>query len=133
MAFCNIDDVDILILSWIIDFKLYIDLSILNKHSYQLITNTLIYKELTKIKNYDIKLNDDNIIDTYYRLGLINILKKLRGHNKRVDSKKSILFASAYGHVNILEWYKNLNLGFKFSYSEIKLASLRGHVEVLEW
>ena len=95
MAFCNIDDINLEILTWIIDFKLFINLSILDKKSYILITDTLIYTELGTLRNYNIKssaklklkLNGVCMIDIYYKLGLINILKKLKKNNKYIISE----------------------------------------------
>ena len=41
--------------------------------------------------------------------------------------------ASYYGHIQVLEWFKNS--GYEFNYDEdvINLASQNGHVQVLEW
>ena len=78
MASHNIKDINLEILSWITNFKLFINLSTLGKKSYILITNTLIYTELDILKTNNTKLNDDNIINQYYKLGLVNILKKLK-------------------------------------------------------
>ena len=78
MAFCNINDTNLEILSWVFDFKLIISLSILDKKSYILITGTPIYVELNTLKNCNVKLNEKYIIDRCYKLGLTNILKKIK-------------------------------------------------------
>ena len=97
MAYCKINDINLEILSWVTDFKLFINLSILDKKSYILITNTLIYTELNILQNRNIKLNATNIINKYYKLGLINILKNLKKNNIHFISNNGINNASQYG------------------------------------
>ena len=75
MAFFDINDINSEILARVFNFKLFINLSILDKKSYILITNTLIYAELNILKNHT-KLKEMNIEIMCYKLGLINILKK---------------------------------------------------------
>ena len=133
MALCSIDDVNLEILSWVIDFKLFISLLILNKKSYILITNTLIYEELNKLNNYDAKLNKKNMIDTCYKLGLINVLKKLKKNNENFVLATSIDYASKNGHIKILEWFKNSGLEFKYTVDAINIASANGHIGILDW
>ena len=58
MTPCNINDINLKISSWIVDFKLLINLSILDKKSYILIINTLIYGELDILKYYNKKINE---------------------------------------------------------------------------
>ena len=41
--------------------------------------------------------------------------------------------ASANGHINILRWFKNSGLEFKYTENAIGWASLRGHIKILEW
>ena len=126
MAFSNINDINLEILTWIIDLKLFINLSILDRRSYILITNTPIYAELDTLKNNNTRLNDENIMTKYYKLGLINILKKLKKNNKRFVSGYGIDIASEFGHVNILEWFKNSGFEFKYSVEAIDSASSNG-------
>ena len=130
MAFSDITDINLEILTWVVDFKLFINLSILNKKSHTLIINTSIYYELNRLKNYDAKLNFDghNIINIYYELGLINILKKLKKNNKYFISNGSIDYASKNNRVDILNWLKNLDFDLKFWYSTnaIDRASTNG-------
>ena len=54
--------------------------------------------------------------------------------NNKVLYKNDIINnASAYGHVQVLEWFKNS--GYKFKYDEwaIYEASSNGNIQVLEW
>ena len=137
MALFNINDINLEILSWIIDFKLFVNLSILDKKSYILITDTPVYIELDKLKNNKVKLwlGADNmfVIDIYYRLGLINILKKLKKNNKYYISNRGMDWASRNGHIDILEWYKNSELNFRHTENAINYASGNGHINILRW
>ena len=133
MAFCDIDDINFQISSWIIDFKLFVSLSFLNKKSYTLITNSLIYDELNILKKYVKTLKKINSGNIYYALGLINVLKKLEQNDEHFYSHESINYASDGGHVNILEWFKNSKFEFRYSKHAINWASENGHVNILEW
>ena len=135
MSFCDIDDINILILLWVNDLKLFIKLSSLNKYSYRLIINIPIYNELVKIKNLSPEYKFDNTytIDKYYELGSIHILKYLKRHNKDYFSKKCIDLASQYCHVNILDWIINSDFEFRYSKNNIIHASAFGHVHILDW
>ena len=126
MALCNIIDINLEILSWISDLKLFIYLSILNKKSYIFITNTLIYAELDTLKNCNIKIGNVNIINKCYSMGLVNILKILKKNNECFISNIGINLASVNGHINILEWYKNSGLEFKYTEYAIDWASGNG-------
>jgi hypothetical protein len=42
-------------------------------------------------------------------------------------------YASKYGHVEVLEWFKNSGYEFKYSAYAITAASENGHIQVLEW
>ena len=44
-----------------------------------------------------------------------------------------IYYASMKGHVQVLEWFKNSGLEFKYDENAINYASLVGHIQVLEW
>jgi hypothetical protein len=45
----------------------------------------------------------------------------------------SVDWASEYGHVEVLEWWKNSGLKLLYSEYAIHMASARGHINVLEW
>ena len=103
---CDINDINLEILSWIDNLKVFMHLSFLDKKSYILITDTPIYMELNILKTHNakFKLNENNMIDIYYELGLIDILKKLKKNNIHFFSANGINYASRNGHINILEW-----------------------------
>ena len=138
MAFFYISDINLEIISWVVDLKLFINLSTLDKKSYELITKTLIYTELDTLKtDYTIirrrdtrsKFGKKIITQICCKLGLINILKNM----KYSISNDSIFWASSNGHVNILEWLKNSRLELKYTSNAIDCASCNGHVNILEW
>ena len=139
MALHNINDINVEIISWISNLKLFLSLSILDKKSYILITNTSIYVELNMLKKYYTMVNKYNIIlkkgtvNTYYRLGLINILKKLKKNNEYFISDTGIDLASENGHINILKWFKNSGLELKYTDDAIDWASEYDHINVLKW
>jgi hypothetical protein len=54
--------------------------------------------------------------------------------NNKVLYKNDIInCASFYGHIQVLEWYKNSGYEFKYDIWAIYLASKNGHIQVLEW
>ena len=54
--------------------------------------------------------------------------------NNRVLYKNNIIFcACKYGHIQVLEWFKNSGYEFKYDEWAINNASLNGHIQVLEW
>ena len=152
MAFCNINDINLEISTWVIDFKLFLRLSILNKKSYVFVTDTLIYRELNILKDRNVsfpavhvesdaelpsftklQLNNKNMIKIYYELGLINILKKIKTNNEIFVSGDSINCASENNHINILDWLKDSDLEFEYTENAIDSASTNGHINILEW
>jgi hypothetical protein len=54
-------------------------------------------------------------------------------NNKVLYINNIIVNASRYGHIQVLDWFKNS--GYKFKYDEyaINYASRNGHIKVLEW
>jgi hypothetical protein len=54
--------------------------------------------------------------------------------NNKVLYKNDIInWASSYGHVKVLEWFKNSGYEFKYDKLAINYASEKGHIHVLEW
>jgi hypothetical protein len=120
-----------------IERKMVDDIVHINLIDTKFTTNKYIVKKkysLFDLKTYDdLKLNiedNDYIIEHACRLNNINFLNK----NYRLNySHRAIDMASANGHVNVLDWWKNNKLYMSYSILAIDLASSNGHIEVLEW
>jgi hypothetical protein len=54
-------------------------------------------------------------------------------NNKVLYKNNIICSASNYGHVQVLEWYKNSGYDFNYNNRPFYYASCNGHVQVLEW
>ena len=105
--------------------------------------------ENNKIQNFDI-LNKTNlnifvvehnmimykndIINNACRYGHIQVLEwfKNSGYEFKYDAW-AISLASMYGHIEVLEWFKNSSYEFKYNEWAIISASENGHIQVLEW
>jgi hypothetical protein len=74
-----------------------------------------------------------------YEIQNFNILRKTNlnifviENNKVLYKNYIINNASLYGHVQVLEWFKNSGYEFNYGKETISNASKNGHVEVLEW
>ena len=84
------------------------------------------------VKEYS---NEQDIINKLNTL--INKLNTLRENNIQIEKDDCgwypIDYAAYYGHVLVLEWFKNSGLEMKYSHKAMDYASAAGHVEVLEW
>ena len=72
-------------------------------------------------------------IDEASENGRIDDLNKSLRQQFTPYTKASMNVASANGHVDVLEWWKNSGLELKYTAKAIKVASLNGHIDVLEW
>jgi hypothetical protein len=54
-------------------------------------------------------------------------------NNKVLYKNHIIEYACQYGHIQVLEWFKNSGYEFKYTDSAIIHASRSGHIQVLEW
>ena len=54
-------------------------------------------------------------------------------NNKVLYKNDIIKYASKYGHIQVLEWFKNSGYEFEYSETAIFFASGNGRVQVLEW
>ena len=54
-------------------------------------------------------------------------------NNKVLFMNNIILNASSYGHIQVLEWFKNSGYEFKYNNGAINMASCYGQVKVLKW
>jgi hypothetical protein len=67
---------------------------------------------------------------------LKNYLKNLNINqqvNLRWNSELPMDIASAYGSVNVLQWWVDNNMPLSYSYKALHNASVNGHVNVLDW
>ena len=77
------------------------------------------------VENYEIKS-----FDILHKTDLNIFVVK---NNKVLYKNDIINNASAYGHVQVLEWFKNSGYKFKYDENAIKWASCNGNIQVLEW
>ena len=54
-------------------------------------------------------------------------------NNKVLYVNDIIICACKYGHIQVLEWFKNSGYKFKYNETPINYASKNGHIQVLEW
>ena len=70
-----------------------------------------------------------------------NYQKEIFDSNGRPDwnpnsfkySKYTINWASIYGHISVLEWFRNSGYEFIYSKYAINWAYIYGHISVIEW
>ena len=82
-------------------------------------------RENIKIEEYDIK-SFDILHKTNLNIFVVE-------DNEVLYKNNIINNACYYGHVQVLEWFKNS--GYKFKYNEwaCNYASRNGHIQILEW
>ncbi len=130
MAFITeVADINYRIL-FLIALKELLRLVLLNRASYQLVTSTLVYRDLVKLRDVVLTYPFTNnvIVEQYYRYGLINVLKQYHYY-----LENDIELAACYGHVAILDWLINPPFKFTYTYQVIDRAATNGHTAVLEW
>jgi hypothetical protein len=76
----------------------------------------------------------NNIISNASKYGHIQVLEwfKNSGYEFKYD-KWAIDYVYENGHIQVLEWFKNSGYEFKYDRHAINIASGYGHVKVLEW
>jgi hypothetical protein len=77
------------------------------------------------VKNYEIK-SFDILHKTSLNIFVIE-------NNKVLYKNDIIEWASCYGHIQVLEWFKNSGYDFEYDIFAINYASKNGHIQVLEW
>ena len=89
------------------------------------------FLDIDSIINYSLLSKDTNkLINSYSIYKLLILYKK---QSKEKDYNELINWAAKNGHVNVLEWFKNSGLEFKYTDNAIDWAAQNGHVNVLEW
>jgi len=80
-----------------------------------------------------------SIIYSYITTDELSIYGNVEGLNiqKKYNILKYTIWAmnwtSQYGHVDVLEWWKNSGLELKYNDFAMDLASEDGHINVLDW
>ena len=74
----------------------------------------------------------------FCRHGKINILEYIKTHHYKVledyrSSNYGLEVASEYGHVDVLEWWKNSGIFLYYGEDALDKASSNGHIDVLNW
>jgi hypothetical protein len=79
-------------------------------------------------------LYKNDIIGNSCGYGHVQVLEwfKNSGYEFKYD-KWAIINASKNGHFEVLEWFKNSEYEFKYYEHAINYASWKGHIDVLEW
>ena len=77
------------------------------------------------VKNYEIQ-SFDILHKTDLNIFVIQ-------NNKVLYKNFIILNASNYGHIQVLEWFKNSGYEFKYSKYAINRASYYRHIQIVEW
>ena len=82
----------------------------------------------------NVVLYKNNIISNASKYGHIHVLEWFK--NSEYEFKYDLMAinsASKYGHIHVLEWFKNSEYEFKYNENAINYASENGHIQVLEW
>ena len=80
-------------------------------------------KNEISVKNYKIK-SFDILHKTDLNIFVIE-------NNKVLYKNDIIINASEYGHIQVLEWFKNSGYEFKYDENAIRTASRNGHNQIL--
>jgi hypothetical protein len=80
------------------------------------------------VKNHEVKS-----FDILYDLEKKKINIFIVYNNEVLYKNKIVLNALMYGHVQVLEWFKNSGYVFKNIKKSIYIACFYGHVQLLEW
>ena len=77
----------------------------------------------------------NNIINIACSYGHIQVLEwfKNSGYEFKYDDWTISYYACEYGQVKVLEWFKNSGYEFKYNITAIGYACLNNHIKVLEW
>ena len=122
MSLIGVTDLDYYIIQ-LCDLKSILNLLALNWNSYDFITSLVFYEQLQKVKG------SSNKRKAIFENGYLNLIRILFNNVNIKYSKSEINWASENGHINVLEWFKNSDLEFKYS----NWASQNGHINVLKW
>ena len=119
-------------LGYIISDKAYINY--ININEYEIQSFDILHKtdlNIFVIKNNEV-LYKNSIIVNASIYGHIEVLEWFKNSNYKFKyNKNSIIWASKEGHIKVLEWFKNSGYKFKYNENAITWASEKGHIKVL--
>ena len=76
----------------------------------------------------------NNIINNACKYGHIEVLEWFKNSGYEFNYNEVAIYqASGYGHIQVLEWFKNSGYKFKYNQYAITYAIQNGHIKVLEW
>ena len=74
------------------------------------------------------------IINNACKYGHVQVLEWFKNSSYEFKyDERTIFYASINGHVQVLEWFKNSEYEFKYDFLAINYASYHGRIQVLEW
>src|SRR5438128_438090 len=115
-----------------LDVNSVFNYALLSKIHYDLIKNHPIYRCLVLYKDWHKNYND--LVEWASCDGNIDVLNWFK--NSGLEFKYSfsaIDLASAHGHTNVLDWFKKSEFKFKYSVNAVDYASENGHIHILNW
>ena len=101
----------------------------INRSINGIVQNSKIYNQIQQLKG---TRKDEYLIECYKK-GLLDILKIYHYNNINIFEKSGIKRASANGHIDVLNWFKDNGFKFKYINDAINRASANGHIAVLNW
>ena len=108
------------------------NLKLVNHQLNKLVATTKIYQQMKQLIGISISKNE-KIMEKCYEQGLLKILKNYHQNKKNIIIPSSIGLTSEYGHIAVLDWFKNSRFEFKYNECAISSASKNGHIAVLDW
>ncbi len=112
------------------------DKNAINVENYEIKNFDILHKttlNIFVIENNKV-LYKNYIINNASLYGHIQVLEwfKNSGYEFEYD-EWAINYASKYGNIQVLEWFKNSGYEFKYNINAINYATINGHIQVLEW
>src|ERR1700760_3480261 len=94
----------------------------INRSINGIVQNSKIYNQIQQLKG----IRKDEYLIECYKKGLLEVLKKYHCNNINIFEKSGIKKASANGHIDVLNWFKNNGFEFKYINNAINRASKKG-------
>jgi hypothetical protein len=108
----------------------------INVENYEIQSFDILHKtdlNIFVIRNNEVLYKND-IINNACHYGHIQVLEWFKNSGYEFKyTEYAFYWASDNGHIKVLEWFKNYGYKFKYTKWAINEASANGHYEVLEW